>query len=83
MMNDKIKKAELMLDTRMGLKNVGRILTEICEKADDDVYDYLSTAFSDWQGEIIGSLEDVAYVFLVAADDKYNEWKEKKDDDQG
>ena len=60
-------------------------ITEItqCDLTDDDreaMNDYLENAFGDWQAEVQGSLEEVAYVFGEAADTCYESWRKRQGD---
>ncbi len=66
--------------TRAKLQQVSTLLLEVCELAgnDDDVHDYLACAFGDWQAEVQGSLDEVAAVFNIVANDMYNRWNDRK-----
>ena len=65
--------------TREKLQKVSTLLLEVCELAsDDDVHDYLACAFGDWQAEVQGSLDEVAAVFNIVANDMYNDWNDRK-----
>ena len=67
--------------TRVHMKTIMNRLLEVCQIADAnaDVNDYLAHAFSDWQYQIQGSLDEVAYVFGAAADDCYHTWHERRE----
>ena len=66
--------------TRVHMKTIMNRLLEVCQIADAnaDVNDYVH-AFSDWQYQIQGSLDEVAYVFGAAADDCYHTWHERRE----
>ena len=67
-------------ETRAKLLEVERLLNEVCEIASNEngyvVSTYLAEAFEDCNA-IQHSLDEVAYVFGLAASVKYSEWKER------
>ena len=83
--NDKLPLDEAMARVRgllLSVKDDLYKITEItqCDLTDDDreaMNDYLENAFGDWQAEVQGSLEEVAYVFGEAASTCYFAWRKR------
>jgi hypothetical protein len=75
-MNDIDADTQGALDaTRAKLMQVQTLLLEVCELAgDEQVNDYLYHAFGDWQAEVQGSLDEVAFTFGMAAQDCFHTW---------
>ncbi len=61
--------------TRARLMQVQTLLLEVCELAgDEEVSDYLAHAFAD-QTDVQSSLDEVAFTFGTAAQDRYRTWE--------
>jgi len=64
--------------TRAKLLQVETLLLEVCELADNEqVYDYLAHAFGDWQAEVQGSLDEVAFTFGKASEICFYNWRDR------
>ncbi len=65
--------------TRAKMLQVQTLLLEVCELASDDVvHDFLNDAFGDWQAQVQGSLDEVAFVFGLVATECYNNWLDRQ-----